>query len=235
MAGRFDSRLTLLQAVPRGSVPAGRVVVLAARIMASCAIPRGSLVVPAVDESVRVRASAANPAPDAASGGLVRAGTHDQSNVLELACWNIGEPQSLNFTGNRTHAERQMVEYLKAMEAAAPGFFGSIVSIEIDINRSPCTACADSLCGLLNRIRAARPAVAAPVRMMGGRKVFSSPSAAPVPATLRWQALHAGGPQATNWAALLELSRAGWRLLSPADARPGPGSVHQGLVTVGNL
>jgi hypothetical protein len=258
MAVQINAKLSLLRSVRRDVIPDGRVVVMAARIVSSSPLVRDNLELTAADRlSLRaldraspVRKTGACPAPLFPLGGHLQATDQCNPGILEIATWNTGEPITLNVTGSLSHAERQFIGYLNKKAEQEPLFLASIRSIEIDINLSPCTACADSLSGLLRNINDAlgpESPKASPVTRTvlpgtsssGGRRILVSgaPSeAAPhVHALLRWGKLYTSGPQATNWPALFELCKAGWQLQSPPGERPTDTSIQSTMVPVDNL
>lgn len=255
MSVRIDPRLPLLgsdrlRSARRDGIPDGRSVILAARLTLSEAVKRDFCNLPAVDPTALVRATAECPAPAFPLGGNIRATKLDQPDTLEIITWNTGEPQDLNKTGNLSHAERQFVEYMKKKRDREQTFFPSIKAIEIDITTSPCTACADALCGLLRditRTTAPRSAIPSPATIQvirersatSGRRILVRPApgdmSVQLTATLRWMELYTFGPQATNWQSLFDLRKAGWRLEAPGSARPADASVYATMVPIQDL
>jgi hypothetical protein len=225
---------------------------MAARVTSSQLTGDGDHDIIAVDPAAPLRSTGDRPAPAHPLGGRVLSFTPaGKGTMMTVATWNTGEPVDLQKWGNLSHAERQFIDFMRKKELRdLSPFFANIEAIEVEINLSPCTACADGLAGLLRDIIATRPA--APVTRAPNRVVdrpatatapartailIGSPLARPpsVSATLRWEKLYAGGVQTTTWASLATLTKAGWRLTAPADARPSENSVHSGMVLVANL
>jgi hypothetical protein len=118
----------LSDALRRAAVPAGRTVVMAARL--SPAVGIGTRDLRPLDDGARV------------GGGRILPISITQPNALQVVAWNTGEASDLRKVGNRSHAEAQFFEFIRDR---------TFDSIEIEISHSPCTACIDMLAGWLRK------------------------------------------------------------------------------------
>jgi hypothetical protein len=109
-----------------------------------------------------------------------------ESDELKLVTWNTGDidPRVLS---NATHAERQFTSWF---ESQPEKWRKRVVSIQAQINYSPCTSCAADL----SRIAALAP---------------SLPNA-----TLTWEKPYAEGPLATTSASLASIRK--WKIIPPS-------------------
>ena len=101
--------------------------------------------------------------------------------------------------------------------------FREFTSVEIEISHSPCTACADTLVGLLRSMKEKGTTVSqAPNRRVGERIYVGSAKRTPpaIPAALRWGELFDMPPQATTPQSLRELHAVGWQMAAPRVAIP---------------
>lgn len=195
-------RLEMLSdAMRRADVPAGRTVVMAARL--SPAVGIGTRDLRPLDDGARV------------GGGRILPISITQPNALEVVTWNTGEASDLRKVGNRSHAEAQFFEFIRDR---------TFDSIEIEISHSPCTACIDMLAGWLRKRMESGTTFSKPtIRNVGNRTYVGSPgrNLPNVPAVIRWGVLYDMPPQATTWQYLSDLHKAGWQLAAPGNALPG--------------
>ena len=202
-----DRRLGLLNQLEQGmpARPSGRAVVLAARIVSATPQAVGNRDIPAIDPGAGI------------PGGRVVLSSAKAATVLDIMAWNTGESSDLRHYGNRTHAENQLVQFLRATPVDSVG----IEAIDVELSHSPCTACADMLRGWLSDAVAARSTGARePSRRTGNRVLVGAPVRNAFPASLRWARLYETQPQATTPQCLDELHQAGWRMAAPRGAIP---------------
>ena len=126
-------RLEMLSAaMRRADVPAGRTVVMAARL--SPAVGIGTRNLRPLDDGARV------------GGGRILPISITQPNALEVVTWNTGEASDLRKVGNRSHAEAQFL----SSSATGPSTASKSRSATAHV-----PACIDMLAGWLRkRIRA---------------------------------------------------------------------------------
>jgi hypothetical protein len=192
----------LIEAQRQLSVPIGRKVVMAARIITPLPMGEGMREFPALDPGAKV------------PGGRLRPIWLDYTEAAEILTWNTGQASDLRKYGNLTHAEKQFVRFMGDRQ---------FTRVEVEISHSPCSACTDMLAGWLAECRKkGRMITRAPNRRVGRRVYIGSllirdPD---VPAILRWGELYTTQPQATTWQSLSILHRAGWRLVAPRNALP---------------
>lgn len=137
------------------------------------------------------------------------------ADALEIVTWNIGEASDLRRYGNRSHAERQFIEFMRKPGDVTD--WRDFTSVEIEISHSPCTACADMLVGFLKAMKAKGRTVST---SRSGRKIYIGYKDAALPAALRWGELYDMPPQATTPQCLRELQAVGWQMAAPRAAIP---------------
>lgn len=186
-----------------------------------------SLDIPAADKLTRMHSSTANPTPRFPTGGRVLA--KSQPNELQFVTWNTGQSEKWSLDQISSHAEHQLCNWLEAQAASKKGFLGktiienpkkewTLIDIWLEINLSPCTACATRLAGFLKNIAPPRNKVLKNIGTTpsGGRRLLAITEPEwRLAATISWNKRYDSPPQATNWSALRELVAAGWKLRAP--------------------
>jgi hypothetical protein len=191
----------------------------------------------AVDLSSKTRPIGGGPVPARPLGGRVLSvvSSADGSTTLTIGAWNTGESQSISRTrANPSHAERQFVDFMERKQRTDGDFFANITMVDVHLDCSPCAPCSDALVGLLRDIRAAQPAPAAGyvVRRAGTIVSRKEKGVSGLTAVLRWESLYENRIQGTTWHNLLDLTRTGWLLRSPRDARPMDRTAQTDLVRI---